>query len=166
MKAPVSMRTLLLILPIAACIHIACYYAQLPDRVASHFGPSGEADGWMSKSAFAAFYIGVMLFQATVFGGIGALLRRTPNDLINLPNKEYWLAPERREETLRGIAESLSSFGVATMVLLIAVMHTVILANISGTFRLGNVVWYYFVAYFAYTIVWTVNLIRRYASTG
>jgi hypothetical protein len=120
----------------------------------------------MSKSAFAIFYIGVMLFQATVFGGIGALLRRTPNDLINLPNKEYWLAPARREETLRGIAESLSSFGVATMILLIAVMQTVILANISGTFRLGNVVLYYLVAYLAYTAIWTVNLIRRYASRG
>jgi len=165
MKAPVSMRTLLLILPIAACIHIACYYAQLPDRVASHFGPSGEADGWMSKSAFAAVYVGVMLFQATVFGGIGVLLRHSPNDLINLPNKDYWLAPARREKTLRDAAESLASFGVATMILLIAVMHSVILANVNGTFRLGVLPLYYLIAYLAYTAVWTVNLIRRYAST-
>jgi hypothetical protein len=44
-------------------------------------------------------------------------------------------------------------------------MQSVILANINGTIRLGNVVGYYLVAYLAYTLIWTVNLIRRYAST-
>jgi uncharacterized membrane protein len=163
MSAPLPMRTLLLASPVVACAHIAFYYPQLPERVASHFGPNGVADGWMPKEAFAIFYVALMAFMAAIFGGISALLRHTPNDLINLPNKEYWLAPERREETIRGITESMASFGVATTVLLIAVMQSVILANINGTIRLGNVVGYYLVAYLAYTLIWTVNLIRRYS---
>jgi uncharacterized membrane protein len=157
------MRTLLLAMPLVACAHIAFYYAQLPERVASHFGPNGEADGWMSKSAFAAFYVGITAFQAAIFGGIGSLIRRTPNELINLPNKDYWLAPERREETIRGIAASMASFGVATIALVIAVMQLVIVANISGSFRLGNNVMYFLVAYLIYTLIWTVNLLRRYS---
>jgi uncharacterized membrane protein len=163
MKAPISMQTLLLALPLAACAHIAYYYPQLPDRVASHFGPSGEADGWMSKPGFAGFYVVMMVFLSAVFAGTNALLRHTPDDMINLPNREYWLAPERRDATLRGITDSMSSFGVATAVLMLAVMQLVIQANVDGTFRLGAEALYYLVAYLIYTTVWTVTLLRRYS---
>ena len=41
-----------------------------------------------------------MVGLSTLFGAIGALIRVTPDDAINLPNKEYWLAPARREATI------------------------------------------------------------------
>lgn len=34
-------------------VQVVVYYPRLPDRVASHFGAGGVADGWMDKPAFA-----------------------------------------------------------------------------------------------------------------
>jgi hypothetical protein len=72
----------------------------LPNLVASHFGAEGAANGFMPRS----FYIGFML---VVIIGLPALLvvvtwfaLGSSSARINLPNRDYWLAPERRTETL------------------------------------------------------------------
>src|SRR5689334_19191939 len=68
---------------------------QLPERVASHFKVAGTPDGWMSRSAylwtFAGLTGGMSLFILTLF----YCLRFLPVSLINLPNRDYWLASER-----------------------------------------------------------------------
>src|SRR6266568_3055820 len=71
----------------------------LPERVATHFDGAGHPNGWMSRSALlkggAAFGLAFPLLVV----GICALVRFLPAAAINLPRKEYWLAPERRGET-------------------------------------------------------------------
>ena len=94
------MRTLSVLLAIAMIVG-AWYYPQLPDTVASHFSASGEADGWMSRGGFIIFYAALMVFLYGTFVGTGYLMRVLPDSYINVPNKNYWLAPVRREESKR-----------------------------------------------------------------
>ena len=94
-------QTILFTLPLVAAVHMAVYYPQLPERMATHFGPNGQADGWMSKSAFTAFFLIMITFMTALMSGIGTLIRVLPPEMINLPNKEYWLAPERRRKRRR-----------------------------------------------------------------
>src|SRR5262245_44653287 len=96
-----------------ALIHIGVSYPALPERVASHFGTEGKADGWMTKGQFAIFYVAMTGFMTLLFLGIGKLVEVTPNDLINLPNREYWLAPGRRATTIAAISSEMAWFGVA-----------------------------------------------------
>ena len=42
-------------------------YPKLPDRMASHWGPSGQVDGWMSRSFCVWFMPGIMVFITVVF---------------------------------------------------------------------------------------------------
>lgn len=66
----------------------------VPDRVATHFGPSGVPDQWMSKGAFLGFMvffpIGISLFMLLISRN---LHRFGPNSL-NVPNADYWRKPE------------------------------------------------------------------------
>ena len=76
------------------------YYPLISDRVASHFGASGQPDAWSGKGSFVMTYLVVLAFIAVLFPCIGLLLKKIPANLINLPNKDYLLSPERRLETI------------------------------------------------------------------
>jgi uncharacterized membrane protein len=71
---------------------------QLPERVATHFNAGGQPDGWMSRFShlliMAVFGFAFPLFFVGLFFG----LRFVP-DALNVSNRDYWLAPERRIET-------------------------------------------------------------------
>jgi hypothetical protein len=73
--------------------------SELPPLVASHFGTLGSSDGFTARSS----YIGVMLVLlgavALLIGFLPFLLTRAGGAGLNLPNRQYWLAPERREQT-------------------------------------------------------------------
>jgi len=101
----------------------------LPQRVATHFGWHGEADGWMSKEAdlllMAAVGVGLPLFLI----GICYATRFFPARLVNLPNHDYWLAPERRKETAARVA-SRAVWLACMMLTFLTVLHLlVVFAN-------------------------------------
>lgn len=147
---------------VAPALQILYFWPRLPERVGSHFGPSGTADGWMSKGAFFGFHIGVVAFILLVFFGMGSLLKHTPDDLVNLPNKDYWLAPQRRTATFRVIQDEMFRFGTATMLLFAAVMQSILQANAADRDSIGTYPLLLLVAYLVYTGFWLVGLQRRF----
>ena len=153
-------QKVLFLLPALALVHMAYYWPQLPSPMASHFGPSGKADGWMDKQSFAIFYVVLVSVISLTWSSFGWLLKKTPNDMINLPNKEYWLAPERREQSLARMSRQLSVFGIATLAFLMAVMQTVFLSNLRGSDQLGSLFFVYFAGFMLYTGIWTVQMLR------
>lgn len=152
---------MLLAMPLIAGLHQAYYYSALPERMASHFGPSGQADGWMSKQAFAIFYMGLVVFFTALWLGIGWLLRHTPDEMINLPNREYWLAPERRDATLRRLGHQMATFGVACIAFFIAVMQSCFLANLIGGGKLDSLFFIYLIGFLLFTGIWTAQMLRE-----
>mgnify|MGYP000982640530 CR=1 FL=1 len=73
--------------------------SQLPQCVASHFNAAGEANGWMSRSAYVIFTSVFGLCLPLFIIGVFFTIRFMPVSIISLPNRDYWLAPERRVET-------------------------------------------------------------------
>jgi uncharacterized membrane protein len=69
----------------------------LPERVASHFGANGEANGWMSRSGYLWFVAGMGVGLPLFIIGLSFLSKFFPISMVNVPNKEFWLAPGRRE---------------------------------------------------------------------
>ena len=115
---------LVFIILLALCIAQAVYYYPLlPDRVASHFGASGQPDAWSGKETFVKIYLVVAAFMAVLFPGIGLMLRKAPASLINLPNKDYWLSPERSQETVDVLSRQFLWFGSGTLLLLLDIFH-------------------------------------------
>jgi uncharacterized membrane protein len=60
---------------VASVLFSLAVYAKLPDQVATHFGPTGEPDGWSSRS-FAAF--GLPLLSFFMFSLLSALPKIMP----------------------------------------------------------------------------------------
>ena len=69
------------------------------------------------------------------------LSNKLPVSLINLPNKEYWFAPERRAATTLSFNRLLLWFGVATLLLMLIVSRYAFLENLvpSGRFSFRHI---------------------------
>ncbi len=152
---------LLLATLLAAGAHIAIYYPRLPVSVASHFDASGRANGWMSRDGFVLMYAGVVALIGVLFAAIALLLRRIPDALINLPHKDHWLDPARREQTLAWLGRWMLWLGVATIAFLIWVMQLTFEANLGGgggngggggAPALGGAFWFTFGAYMLFVL--------------
>lgn len=104
--------------------------AALPGRVASHFAASGEPDSFMPRGA----YLAVMCVCASALPLVMVfaqrrIARRSPQRL-NLPNREYWLAPQRRDGTLQAIEWHMMGFGAGLSLLLAFAHWEVVQANL------------------------------------
>ena len=165
MPTPMSLSKLFLVVsPVVAAAHVGCYYTGLPQRMASHFGSSGAADGWTSRPAFAAAYVGLVAGMALLYNGLAWGLPRLPASMINLPRRDHWLAPERREETLKDLGRLLTVIGSATVLFLMLVFHLCIRANLDNTFRLNpTVVVIPLTLFVAALAVWLGRFVWRYA---
>lgn len=118
---------------------------QLPDLVASHFNGSGEADGWTSKSSLMITYYSVVSIMISIFVIIVVLINKIPDNMINLPNKSYWLEKSRREESIESIRNYLSWIGIVSILFMVFVFSEIYSANIKRTYNIGDSVWIYLV---------------------
>jgi len=148
----------------AVCVgHALHYYPQLPERIASHFGSSGEPDGWSSKTEFITVYLGTAGFTVALFLGAGLLMKKVPDKAINMPRKDYWLAPERREQTLADVSARLTWLASLTVLLLIDTFHQTIMVNLGQADTLTHP-WLSLGLYAALFIVWIITMLKKYLS--
>jgi uncharacterized membrane protein len=142
------------------------FAATMPPVVATHFGTSGTPNGWQTQSQFFTLelmLLGVCLLLAF---GIPRLIGALPLSLVNLPNKEYWLAPERRDATLAYFKTQFAWFGSVVLAFLLAVNQLVFKANQSRPRHLDSTT--FVIAMFgflAYMGVWTVRLVLYFSKT-
>ncbi len=115
---------------------------RLPDRVAAHFNGSGQPDGWMTRGQQTAWHVVTVLFLTAVFQGIALLQPRLPKEYVNLPHRDYWLAPERAAVTHAWVTGVVLRMGCAVLVFFLALFHLLYRANLSPTPRLDGTVWW------------------------
>jgi uncharacterized membrane protein len=156
-------RVLLLGLVVVALFEAARQWNLAPGVVPSHFDLAGRPNAWSSRNEFFALQFAVTLGIAALFIGIPWLLKFTPTSLINLPNKSYWLAPGRREETMDRLASYFDVFASATVLLLMVVFELSSQASRGGT-PTTNFFLPALVSYLVFSAGWTVALIRIFAN--
>jgi hypothetical protein len=134
----------------------------LPERVATHFGANGSPNGWMSRDGFTKSMAAVVLVPVAIVQGVGFLLGRLPPSLINLPNRDYWLAPERRAKTIERVRTAMLEFGNAMFAFLLFVVWSIIQANTADDGHLGSLFQLGLFCFLAFVAVWAFFLIRPY----
>jgi hypothetical protein len=159
---PVSFRVLLLLVIFAVVFLVATSNA-LPPVVASHFGLGGVANGFMTRAAYMAIMAGVMIIVPLLLPAAFVLMRYAPPSMINLPNREFWLAPERNEATFNYLSGHGGWFGCSTLIFLAFVHYLVVEANEGQPPRLAeNSLWVGLALFMLTTLAWSVSLIAHF----
>jgi uncharacterized membrane protein len=114
---------------IAQCIHD---FPLLPARIASHFGPTGMPNGWMSKPQFFIAYALLLIPAAALEFWVSRRIRNKPDTKLNLPNKEYWLAPVRRAETFAYFESFFAWYGCVFLFVVVYAMGLALQANFDS----------------------------------
>ncbi len=144
---------------VSQCIY---YYLNLPEIMASHFDGAGVPDGWMSKQSFFLLEAVILGFIILEFTFLPWIIGKMPYRLINMPNKDYWFAAERRAETLQKIRIYFEWFSIALLALFIAVNQLVFRANIDRTNLPSAPMWLILGAFFVFVILWLIKFVRHF----
>lgn len=158
------LKAILAFLVISFIGQIVYYYPNLPERMASHFNAFGEPDRWMSKSGFMIFESIILLLVIGEFTLLPSLIKNLPDSLINLPNKDYWLAAERRDKTFSILKRFFEIFSILLLMLFISVNEFVFRANLNRQ-ELPNYVWLILLIFLAVVSYLTIRLSAKFKKT-
>jgi len=161
MKPDRTMRTLLLGYGLTAAF-VVLSGAVLPERVASHFDAGGAANGYLPRSMYLLTMLVVCALPVLACLAAAASLRN-PRARINLPHRAVWLAPDRREETVRRIRRGMGQFSACLLVFLWYVQWLVVRANrhspahLPTAWMLGGLV-----VFVVVTVVWLRGFLGQF----
>lgn len=134
----------------------------LPEKMATHFNWEGYADGYAPRDVHMWMMLVVYGIMAFSFGVLPHLIARVPPAFINLPRKDYWLAPERVATTLGDIRDRMAVFGIMIFLFFMVVGLLVAEANKQIPPRLPDAFMWSLAGFLIITAVWTIRFIRDY----
>ena len=120
---------LLVMLFILFGISLAATFSLLPEKVATHFDITGLPDGWMSRTSHLIF-IGLFgIGFPLLIIGICWSVRYVSPVTINIPHRDYWLAEERRLESVDFVFRHSIWLGCLGIAFITGLHWAVVLAN-------------------------------------
>jgi uncharacterized membrane protein len=129
---------ILALLFVVAIAQAAFYFGQLPDRVATHFDVKGNPDGWSGRRAATLMMLGFQCGMPLFILAMGKLASRMPESMLNIPDKAYWMHPDRKADALQVSANYLAWIAVLVAVFITVLNHLTFFANRdSAPLRLG-----------------------------
>jgi len=148
---------------VAAAIFVVITSRALPAKVASHFGRDGAANGYMWRHTYVYFMLAFVVLLPLFFSFVANAVAHVPVAMINIPNRDYWLAPERRGLVVDSLRRQMQIFSAMLVVFLCFVHWEVVRANQSMPPMLDNRRFMLGMGLFMATlIVWIVSLRRQF----
>jgi uncharacterized membrane protein len=159
-----SLTRAVVLIAVIATVQIILQLPYLPTPFAVRFNAAGAAVGWGTPHEFAI--VNLIILAAIV--GIALILpslmakRRTLR--WRLPNRDYWLAPERVAATVQHLQRQFLWHGIMTLLLLMAVFQLVVDANIKSPPRLDSMRLLILIgAYLLFVVLWAWTFWRKFS---
>lgn len=150
---------------VATGTFIVATTSALPEAVASHFNGSGLANGFMTRDGYRAFMLAFGLALPAFLAAVVGLAPRLAPARINVPNRDYWLDPKRRADTVNALSAQGAWLGTLTAVFIAALHYVLLLANRSLPPRLPTeLFWMLMVGFVVSLVLWIVILYLRFRS--
>lgn len=157
-----SLVTLICLMVFSVTFVIYTSY-HLPGTVATHFNSNNEPDGWMNRNNYLLLMLTFLIGIPTIISaGISALAHKFPH-LINIPNRDFWLAPHRLDKSLDFLAFHGHRLGRLIIVLMTGLHYLVLVANRSEPAMLPQSWFLAILLGFVFSLVmWLIALYRRF----
>jgi len=117
----------------------------------------------MSRAGYLLFMLAFLIgVSALVSFAVGTLPRKFPQ-WTNLPNRDYWLAPARREESLRYLSAHGKRLGCLIVMMMLGMHYVILKANHMQPPALPVSTFSAILFGFALALIWwIVRLYRRF----
>jgi uncharacterized membrane protein len=112
-------RALFIIVLLLCCLETVRLWFLCPDVMAAHFNLEGNPNRFVPKLLFFGYEAQTLLVVIAASLVVQVLPLILPAGWINMRNREYWLSPERRANTVN----RLSSFGAALFTVILIVIQ-------------------------------------------
>jgi uncharacterized membrane protein len=156
-------RALFVLLAVCTSVYFSRYYPLLSAVIASHFDLHGNPNGWETKQAFFDIFAGLTLLSAALVFGLPRIIVVMPKQLINLPNKGYWLGAEQWTASMRFLSGWFAWFGFAVYAVIVVAFDYAVQSNLHLPAGLNPARLWYMLGFFAaFTLVWTIVLMSRF----
>ena len=113
---------------------------------------------------FLIMHMVTIAFMAALFLGCWFAITKIPISMINLPNKEYWLAPDRRRQTLDRIQSRVLWLGSGVMIFWLDLAHQMFQVHLGIAQKLNHV-WLSLVIFLTVIAVWGVVTYAQFRKT-
>lgn len=150
------------ILVAIAILQTAYYYPQMPAVVASHWNGLGEPNAWSGRNGFFGLYLGIVIMLVGIFLFMPNWSLRHKRMGMKIPNPEYWLAPERIDQTRKFFKRQMIIMGVVHLTLAICVMQLAIQANFTPSSSLHGSIFWVLGAYFIFLLGWLIHFFMHF----
>ena len=153
----------LICLAVFAVVFIIYTTRYLPDPVATHFGGDNRANGWMSRDGYHLFMLAFLIGISTLVSfAVGTLPRKFPQ-WTNVPNRDYWLAPARLDDSLRYLSTHGKRLGCLIIMMMLGMHYVILKANHMQPPMLPVPTFSAVLFGFALALIWwIVRLYRRF----
>ncbi len=158
---------LFIALAVGGAAFIIATAGDLPGQVASHFGRGDQPNAWTPRDTYVAIMVGAATLLPLFLVTLITWLPRVFPSAVNIPNRDYWLAPERRERSLAVLADFGWAFGCLLTLFIVGVHWVVVAANTSVPTQLPDRPFQALIAGFIAAMgLWTVALCLRFRRPG
>jgi uncharacterized membrane protein len=145
-----------------AILFFSSTVSSLPPMVASHFDGAGFPTAYFARAFYTKFVFGMgVAFPIAVVALLSLVYSRAGD--MKLPNRDYWLAPERIAQTRALLVAHAVWFG-CLMVAMVCYMHWLVLAahrsvppHLSNQMVMGGLL-----VFMAVAIGWVIALLRAF----
>jgi len=103
------------------------------------------------------------LLSAFFVFAIPAIISVMPRQLVNLPNKEYRLAPEQRTASMQFLNAWFAWFGCAVYAVILLTFDYAVQTNLHSPYGPNPArLWYTLIAFAGFAFIWTIRLFGRF----
>jgi uncharacterized membrane protein len=145
-----------------AVFYISSTVSSLPPMVASHFDGAGFPTAHMTRAFYSKFLFGMGVGFPVAMVTLLSVVYSNARDM-KLPNRDYWLAPERIAQTRALLVAHGVWFG-CLMVAMVCYMHWLVLAahrsvppHLSNQLVMGGLL-----VFMGIAIGWVIGLLRAF----
>ena len=148
------LRRIFYVMVAIALIQTIYYYPKMPDVMASHFDGLGAPNDWSGRGFFFGLYLAIVLMLVVVFEYVPQWSEKRSKFGMKIPHPDYWLAPERIDQTRAFFRRQMYLMGIAHMLLAIYAIQLAILANFEAQPRLHPSIFWVLMIYFVFLGGW------------